>query len=189
MARWHAGVQREHKGRCALAQPVKMPLSEMRGAYDPSRIYRLLILMRSIIIKNMMKPIVKSPDVVAARAETARPLLVAQGLLRLCKALPLTLGLLLSASIYADEPSIQVKIRNHQFIPTEVEIPAGEKRLLVIDNQDPTVEEFESHSLHREKIIPPNEKASVYVGPLKPGRYEFQGEFNSATAKGALVAK
>jgi len=136
-----------------------------------------------------MKPTVKPLDDLAVGAEPARLRRVAKGIPRVCKSLPLILGLLVSASIYADEPSIQVKIRNHQFIPAEIELPAGEKRLLVIENQDPTVEEFESHSLHREKIIPPNEKASVYVGPLKPGRYEFQGEFNSATAKGALVAK
>jgi len=94
-----------------------------------------------------------------------------------------------SASLRAEEPTIAVKIVNHHFIPAEVEIPAGEKCLLVIENQDPTVEEFESHSLHREKIIAPHAKASVYVGPLKPGRYEFQGEFNETTAKGAVVAK
>jgi hypothetical protein len=102
----------------------------------------------------------------------------------------LSLGLvLLSQAICADEPAIPVKIRNHQFIPAEIEIPAGEKRLLLIENEDPTMEEFESHSLHREKIIAPNSKASLYVGPLKPGRYEFQGEYNAATAKGAVIAK
>ncbi len=94
-----------------------------------------------------------------------------------------------AAAARADDPPIPVKIRNHQFIPAEIEIPAGEKRQLVIENQDPTVEEFESHTLHREKIIPANSKVNVYVGPLKPGRYEFQGEFNEATAKGAVVAK
>lgn len=97
--------------------------------------------------------------------------------------------LLLALPIYADDPPLQVKIRNHQFIPAEIEIPAGEKRLLVIDNQDPTVEEFDSLALHREKIIPANAKVSIYVGPLKPGRYEFQGEFNASTAKGAVIAK
>ena len=90
---------------------------------------------------------------------------------------------------FAEEPSISVKIRNHRFIPPEVEIPAGEKRLLVIENEDATVEEFESHALHREKLVPPLSKAQIYVGPLKPGRYEFVGEFNEASAKGAIVAK
>ena len=99
------------------------------------------------------------------------------------------LVLLLMPSIHAEDSSITVKIKNHQFIPAEIEIPAGEKRQLVIENQDPTAEEFESHALHREKIVPANSKVNVFVGPLKPGRYEFEGEFNSATAKGAVVAK
>lgn len=94
-----------------------------------------------------------------------------------------------TAVIHAEDASILVKIKNHQFIPAEIEIPAGEKRQLIIENDDPTVEEFESHSLHREKVIPANSKVTVFVGPLKPGRYEFQGEFNEATAKGAVVAK
>ena len=50
-------------------------------------------------------------------------------------------------------------------------------------------EEFESHSLSREKVIPGGAKATIFIGPLKPGRYEFVGEFHEATAKGAVVAK
>ncbi len=61
--------------------------------------------------------------------------------------------------------------------------------MLVIENEDPTVEEFESHSLHREKIVPPNSKTNLFIGPLKPGRYEFIGEYNEASAKGVVIAK
>jgi len=93
------------------------------------------------------------------------------------------------AGIHAEDAPIAVKIRNHQFIPAEIEIPAGEKRQLLIENEDATVEEFESHALHREKLVPANSKVSVFVGPLKPGRYEFEGEYNAATAKGTVVAK
>jgi hypothetical protein len=95
----------------------------------------------------------------------------------------------LPAAACADEPTLSVKIRNHQFYPAEIEIPAGEKRMLVIENEDPTVEEFESHSLHREKIVPPNSKTNLFIGPLKPGRYEFIGEYNEASAKGVVIAK
>lgn len=66
---------------------------------------------------------------------------------------------------------------------------AGQKRQLLIENQDPTAEEFESHTLHREKIIPPHSSVNLFIGPLKPGRYDFIGEFNEATAKGVVVAK
>jgi len=94
-----------------------------------------------------------------------------------------------SALIYAEETPITLKIRNHQFSPNEIEIPAGEKRQLHIENEDATAEEFESHTLHREKIIPAHSAVNLFIGPLKPGRYEFVGEFNSDTAKGTVVAK
>lgn len=89
----------------------------------------------------------------------------------------------------ADEIALAVKIRDHHFIPAEIEIPAGEKRELVIDNQDDTLEEFESHALHREKTLPPHAKTKLFIGPLKPGRYEFVGEYNDTTAKGVVVAR
>jgi hypothetical protein len=99
-------------------------------------------------------------------------------------------GMGLAAAAVADEePTLFLKIRNHQFVPAEVEIPAGEKRMLVIENEDATVEEFESHSLHREKIVPPLSKTNLFIGPLKPGRYEFIGEFNEASAKGVVIAR
>jgi plastocyanin len=80
-------------------------------------------------------------------------------------------------------------IKNHRFEPTEVTVPAGQKIKLVVDNQDPTPEEFESHSLNREKVIKGGTKATIFIGPLKPGTYEFVGEYHESTAKGRIIAK
>ncbi|MDB2682917.1 cupredoxin domain-containing protein [Alphaproteobacteria bacterium] len=80
-------------------------------------------------------------------------------------------------------------IKNHKFTPEEVHIPAGEKIKLIVDNQDPTPEEFESDDLRREKIIAGNSKATIYIGPVKPGKYHFFGEFNLDTANGYIIAK
>ncbi len=80
-------------------------------------------------------------------------------------------------------------IKNHRFEPTEIKIPAGQRVKLIVHNQDSTPEEFESHSLNREKVIPGGAKATIFIGPLKPGRYPFVGEYNEATAKGAVVAE
>jgi hypothetical protein len=82
-----------------------------------------------------------------------------------------------------------IVIKDHRMNPAEVQVPAGQKIKLLIDNQDPTPEEFESHSLNREKVIPGNSKATIYVGPLKPGSYEFFGEFHEATARGRIIAR
>lgn len=84
---------------------------------------------------------------------------------------------------------ITVVIKDHKFEPATVEVPAGAKIKLIIDNQDPTPEEFESHELKREKVIQGNSQGVVMIGPLEEGTYPFFGEFNEATAQGVIVAK
>lgn len=89
----------------------------------------------------------------------------------------------------ADAPQIEIVIKDHMFHPAEVTIPANTKVKLLVKNEDSTPEEFESHSLNREKIIPGNSKAVIWVGPLPPGEHKFFGEFNEATAQGKLIVK
>jgi hypothetical protein len=43
--------------------------------------------------------------------------------------------------------------------------------------------------LNREKIIAPKSKVSIFIGPLKAGKYPFFGEFNQATARGIVIAE
>ena len=93
-----------------------------------------------------------------------------------------------AAPAFAQE-TYTIVIKDHRMDPAELEVPAGKKIKLLVDNQDPTPEEFESHSLNREKIIPGNSKATIFIGPLKPGSYEFFGDFHQATAQGRIVAK
>ncbi len=94
-----------------------------------------------------------------------------------------------SPSFGADDPNYALTIRQHRFEPTELEIPAGKKIALVVKNLDATPEEFESLELHREKVVAGGSEITVYIGPLKPGRYEFFGDFNPDTARGHLIAK
>jgi hypothetical protein len=89
----------------------------------------------------------------------------------------------------AAEPEALLVLKNHRFEPAELKVPAGQRIKLTVHNQDPTPEEFESHSLNREKVVPGGAKVVIFIGPLKPGRYEFYGEYNDATAKGAVVAE
>lgn len=102
----------------------------------------------------------------------------------------LALALLLfpAVSLAADN-EFSLTIKNHQFSPTELKVPAGKKVKLIVANQDSTPEEFESHELNREKIIAGNAKATIYIGPLAPGKYPFFGEFNEKTARGVIVAE
>jgi hypothetical protein len=94
-----------------------------------------------------------------------------------------------AATAFAAEPEFTLAIRGHRFTPADIRIPANQKVRLVVDNQDATPEEFDSHALNREKVIPGGSKAVIFVGPLAPGRYPFMGEFNAATAQGAVVAQ
>lgn len=93
------------------------------------------------------------------------------------------------ALAFAADNEITLTIKDHKFSPAEVRVPAGKKVKLIIDNQDATPEEFESHELNREKIIPAKSKGTVFIGPLKAGRYPFVGEFNQATARGVVIAE
>lgn len=89
----------------------------------------------------------------------------------------------------AADKEITLVIKDHRFAPAEVKVPAGQKVKLIVDNQDATPEEFESHDLNREKVIPARSKGSVFIGPLKAGRYSFFGEFHEDTAKGVIIAE
>lgn len=96
---------------------------------------------------------------------------------------------LLATNSYAQELSFAITISNHTFQPSELSVPAGKKFKLLVKNLDPTAEEFESHDLQREKVIPGRSEAILVLGPLKPGTYKFVGEFHEKTAKGSLIAR
>ncbi|MDX2465535.1 MAG: cupredoxin domain-containing protein [Porticoccus sp.] len=91
------------------------------------------------------------------------------------------------SQVVAATPVVEIKIQDHLFFPAVIEIPANTKVKLLINNLDPTAEEFESYELNREKVISGNRKAVVFVGPLPPGEYPFFGEFYPKTAQGKVV--
>ena len=94
-----------------------------------------------------------------------------------------------AAALAAGEPEFRLSLENHKFTPDRIEIPAGKKVKLLVENKDATPAEFESESLKVEKVIPGKGKATVFVGPLKAGEYKFVDEYNEKTANGTLVAK
>ena len=97
--------------------------------------------------------------------------------------------LLFSVSISAAEEEFAITIKEHLFEPAEIHVPANQKVKLVISNLDATPEEFESHDLNREKIVTGGGKITIYIGPLKPGRYKYVGEFHMDTAQGVVIAE
>jgi plastocyanin len=93
------------------------------------------------------------------------------------------------ADAQAADEGINLSIKDHRFDPARLEVPAGKKFVLLVKNLDATPEEFESRDLKREKVIAGNGQAKITIGPLKPGTYNFAGEYNESTAQGQLVAK
>ena len=104
-------------------------------------------------------------------------------------ALLLACGLFSAGAAIAAEPEVLLVIREHRFEPAELKVPANQRIKLVIRNDDASAEEFESHALNREKVVPARSQVTIYIGPLKPGRYAFVGEYNEASAKGVVVAE
>lgn len=89
----------------------------------------------------------------------------------------------------AADTEIALTIQDNRFVPAELKVPAGQRVKLQILNRDATPEEFESQQLGIEKIIPGGSRAMVFIGPLKPGRYPFFGEFHQSTAQGVLIVE
>jgi hypothetical protein len=95
----------------------------------------------------------------------------------------------LALPVAAADEEFKLVIQDHRFQPAELVVPAGKKVKLVVENRDPTPEEFESQSLIREKVLAGKATATIFIGPLKPGRYPFVGEYNEKTAQGVVVVQ
>ena len=98
-----------------------------------------------------------------------------------------SISLLWVLPVAAEIRVFDIYLKDHLFTPSTVYVPAGEKVKLVIHNQDPTPEEFESFSLNREKVILGQGKGVVFIGPLNPGNHAFIGEYNPDSAQGTIV--
>ena len=106
-----------------------------------------------------------------------------------CKLYVLFVSLVISVMVHAETPVYELRIKDHLFLPSKLEIPPNIKVKLIIINDDQTPEEFESYELNREKVIMGGRKGIVFIGPLQPGVYPFFGEFNPATAQGQVEVK
>ena len=94
------------------------------------------------------------------------------------------------APVHSEEiPSFNLLIKAGHFIPEILEVPAHTKFRLLIKNEGPGAEEFESIELKKEKVLAPGASSFLIFQPLKPGSYKFFGDFHPETAQGQIVAK
>ena len=92
-----------------------------------------------------------------------------------------------AASARADDYVLTIK--DHRFTPAEIKVPANQRVTITVVNEDATAEEFDSSALKVEKVVAGKSKGVVRIGPLKPGRYPFIGEYHEATAMGVVIAE
>ena len=102
----------------------------------------------------------------------------------------LVMMVLSSPTAYADELyTVKLIARDGRFYPETIEVPAGKRFKIIITNEGPGPEEFESIELKKEKVLAPGATSFLVFAPLKSGVYRFFGEFHPDTAKGRIVAK
>lgn len=85
--------------------------------------------------------------------------------------------------------TLKLTAKNGRFEPETIEVPSGTRFKIVITNEGPGPEEFESDNPHREKVLAAGATSFLVFPALKPGVYPFFGEFHPETAKGRIVVK
>jgi len=105
-------------------------------------------------------------------------------------AMVLTIGLLFMASAVRAEDTVTVNIsmKDHRFVPAELQAPAHKAIVIVVKNLDPAPAEFESNMLRVEKVVTGGGTITLRIRPLEPGRYRFFDDFHPST-EGYLVVK
>ena len=97
--------------------------------------------------------------------------------------------LLMSLGAHAGLPAYTLTIKDGRFDPETITVPARTRFKIVITNLGPGPEEFESIKLRKESVIAEGVTRSVVFAPLKPGRYNFFGEFHPETAQGHIIVE
>lgn len=107
----------------------------------------------------------------------------------------LLLGTALASTAFATPASAEelasynLAARDGRFEPALIEVPAGKRFHLEVNNEGKSAIEFESHDLKQEKVIPSGKRARVTINALQPGEYRFFDDFHQKTGQGRLVAK
>lgn len=98
--------------------------------------------------------------------------------------------LLLSAPAFAGGlPAYKLTAKDGRFYPDTIKVPARTRFKIVITNEGPGPEEFESIKLRKETVLAQGVTRSVVFAPLKPGTYKFFGEFHPDTAQGRIIVE
>jgi hypothetical protein len=86
-------------------------------------------------------------------------------------------------------PSFHVVVKDGRFSPARLEVPAGRRVRLTLQNDGPGPLEFENDEMRIEKVLSAGARSFVVLPPLKPGEYGFIDEFNPITGELTVVAQ
>ena len=91
----------------------------------------------------------------------------------------------------ADEPMpvFSIKALGGILEPAMIEVPAGIRFKIEIENEGSDPVEFENTELHLEKVLAGGAKSYVVINGLKPGTYTFFDDFHPNTGKVQVVVK
>jgi hypothetical protein len=97
-------------------------------------------------------------------------------------------GTMLCMAGLAHADDYVLTLKDHQFSPPDLELPADKRVKLIVKNTGPGEAEFESSDLNREKIVSPGGEITVFIGPLNPGNYSYFDDFHRETT-GTIIVK
>ena len=95
----------------------------------------------------------------------------------------------LLSSVVSHAEEYVITLKNKNFSPNDLSIPAGHKVKITVKNQDKFPAEFESSDLNREKVLPARRAVTLYIGPLEIGSYSYCDDFHCDRTKGLITSK
>jgi hypothetical protein len=84
--------------------------------------------------------------------------------------------------------NVTVSVKNQRFQPAQIHAPANVPINLRVKNLDSTAMEFESDTLHVEKVVAGKSEAVIQIKPQAPGRYEFYDDYHQEST-GVLIVR
>ncbi|MBB2484055.1 cupredoxin domain-containing protein [Mitsuaria sp. WAJ17] len=89
----------------------------------------------------------------------------------------------------AELPGALLVLQNGRISPAQLELPAGQRLKLRLQNKGPGPIEFENLDLRIEKVLAEGGESFVVLAPMRPGRYRFVDEFHPDTGVFDLVIR
>ena len=102
-------------------------------------------------------------------------------------------GLVLVTGICAasaeDMPVFRLEFDDGAIAPLRLSVPAGRRFKIELHNVGATPVEFESHDLHKEKVLAPESSSFIVIRRLAAGEYVFFDDFHLDAPRAVLISE